>query len=335
MLKRTRTIAALSLLSLLLLAACGGAEPTLQGGAPAGQQPTTTAPTTGEKLKIVATFSILGDLAQRIGGDAIELRTLVGPGSDTHTFQPSPADGVALAEAGLVIENGLEFETWLDDLYAASGSKAQRVVVTAGIEPIEAEEGTQHEDDEHAAEAGTDEHGELDPHVWHDVANAMRMVEAIRDGLAQADPARAATYTANAEAYLAELKALDAFVVEQTGGLPEARRKLVTSHDTFAYFAKRYGFEIVGTALGASTEAADPSAQGIVELVERIRAAGVPAIFAENVQNPALMEQIASESGVALGPPLYTDALGEPGSDGDTYVKMIRSNVTAIVQALR
>ncbi len=312
--KNTRIAAALSLLSLLLLlAACGSAEP----------QPATTA---GKPLKVVATFSILGDLAQQLGGDAIELHTLVGPGSDTHTFQPSPADGVALVEADLIIENGLEFETWLDDLYSASDSKAQRVIVTAGIELIKAEEGAEHEGDEH---------GEFDPHVWHDVANVMKIVEAMRDALTQADPARAATYEANAAAYLAELKALDDFVVEQTGSLPEARRRLVTSHDTFAYFAKRYGFEVIGTALGASTEAADPSAQAIVELVERIKAAGVPAIFTENVQNPGLMEQLASEAGVALGPALYTDALGEPGSDGDTYVKMIRSNVTAIVQALR
>lgn len=178
-------------------------------------------------------------------------------------------------------------------------------------------------------------HGEVDPHIWHDVQHATVMVANVRDGLVAADPANAATYRANAAAYLAELNALDAEVFARVEALPEDRRKLVTTHDTFGYFADRYGFEVLGTALGSvTTEAADPSAGEIAALVEEIRASGVPAIFAENIANPDLMRRIADEAGVELAPTLYTDALGEPGSTGETYLAMVRHNVTTIVTAL-
>jgi ABC-type Zn uptake system ZnuABC Zn-binding protein ZnuA len=309
---------------LVLLSACGGADTA----APA----TTVVPaasTTNEKLDVVATFSILGDLVQNVGGDRVAVRTLVGPGGDAHTFEPSPADSVALSEASLVFENGLGFEPWLDELYTSSGSRATRVVVTERIEPIKATEGGE--------QAAGDQpgHDESDPHVWSDAGNAIRMVETIRDALAKADTANADTYNANAERYLAELKGLDDFIVAETNKLPSQRRKLVTIHDTFGYFARRYGYEMVGTALGStSTEAADPSAGELARLIEQIKAAGVPAIFAENVHNPNLMNRIAADAGVKLGPSLYTDALGEPGSEGDTYLKMMRYNVSAIVTAL-
>jgi zinc/manganese transport system substrate-binding protein len=358
-------VAALWLLALLaLLTACGGADvaapaATAQPQSPAaaptaavGSAPTTVAlePTAAptpelaaEKLDIVATFSILGDLVQNVGGDRIALHTLVGPGGDAHTFEPSPADSVALVEADLIFENGLAFEPWLDDLYTSSGSQATRVVVTGQVEPIKAEEGDEHaeeadehtEEDEHAEEGDEHGHGEFDPHVWSDAGNTILVVETVRDALAKADPANADAYKANAEQYLAQLKTLDDFIVAETNKLPQERRKLVTSHDTFGYFAKRYGYEIVGTALGSvSTETADPSAGELAELIEQIKTAGVSAIFAENIENSGLMNQLASEAGVTLGPTLYTDALGEPGSDGDTYLKMMRYNSTAIVTAL-
>lgn len=341
---------------MLWLAACGA-------GAAATQPAQSSA---GEKLKVVATFSILGDLVQSVGGDKIELHTLVGPGGDTHTFEPSPSDSVALVEARLIFENGLELETWLDDLYSASGSTAKRVVVTEGLDPIamaagehEHEETGEHDEhaasehEEHAAEAeheehsaetdheehaGTDghghAHGEFDPHVWHDVPHVIHEVELIRDALVEADPANAPSYQANAEAYLGQLKELDSWVAEEIKKIPADRRKLVTSHDTFGYLARRYGLEIVGSGLGVSTEASDPSAAEVAGLIEEIRAVGVPAIFTENVSNPKLMERVAAEAGVTLGPQLYTDALGEPGSDGETYLKMMRYNVTALVTAL-
>ncbi|MCK6625421.1 MAG: zinc ABC transporter substrate-binding protein [Anaerolineae bacterium] len=326
----------------LWLAACGA-------GAAATQSAQNSA---DEKLKVVATFSILGDLVQSVGGDKIKLHTLVGPGGDTHTFEPSPGDSVALVEAKLIFENGLELETWLDDLYSASGSTAQRVVVTEGLDLIvmaegEAEhdeagdheehaaEGEHEEHDEHTAEADGHAHGEFDPHVWHDVTNVIHEVELIRDTLAEADPANAPSYQANAEAYLGQLKELDSWVAEEIKKIPADRRKLVTSHDTFGYLARRYGFEVVGSGLGSiSTETGDPSAAEVASLIEEIKAVGVPAIFTENVSNPKLMERVAAEAGVTLEPQLYTDALGEPGSEGETYLKMMRYNVTALATAL-
>jgi ABC-type Zn uptake system ZnuABC Zn-binding protein ZnuA len=308
------------------------AKPAASTQAPsAGVQPPAPAAPGSPKLKVVATFSVLGDLVRAVGGERIDLRVLVGPESDAHTFDPSPADTIALAEAALVVENGLGFEPWLDRLYAASRSPAKRVVATAGLTDLIHTKGH----DDHGDRPGQEAHDDVDPHVWHDVRQGGHMVGVIRDALVQADPANAATYRANAERYLAELQALDAWIVERVATLPAARRKLVTAHDTFAYFARRYGFTIVGTALGAATtEVADPSAAQIAALVREIKAAGVPAIFAENVRNPRLMERIASEAGVQLVTGLYTDALGRPGSPGDSYVKMLRSNVERIVAAL-
>jgi zinc/manganese transport system substrate-binding protein len=284
-------------------------------------------PTAPGQLNIVATYSILGDIVQNVGGAQINLHVLVGPNGDPHAFEPSPSDSVKLAQAALIFENGLAFETWLDDLYEASGSTAPRIVTTQDLAPRPLAE-AEHAADEHA-------HGEFDPHVWHSVANVIQMTKVIREALVQADPAHAAVYQANAEAYLQQLQELDTWVYAEVKKLPENQRRLVTSHDTFGYFAERYGFEIIGTALGAvSTEGADPSAAEVAALVDDIRSAGVSALFAENVHNPALMQQIADEAGVRLAPPLYSDALGEPGSAGDTYLKLMRYNVTTIVDAL-
>jgi ABC-type Zn uptake system ZnuABC Zn-binding protein ZnuA len=307
------------------LTACSGAAP-----AP------TAAPASSARLKVVATYSILADLVRNVGGDQIELRTLVGPGRDTHTFEPSPADAVAVSEAALLFENGLEFETWLDDVYASSGSQAKRVVVSEGIEPREMEEGKDaHEGEEEHAEGEEHHHGEHDPHLWHSVANAIQMVRNIRDALADADPASEGLYQSNADVYIAELQTLDAWVFEQVRAVPEERRKLVTTHDTLGYFAARYGFEILGAVLPASTESASLSAQELAALAEAVKAAGVPAVFAENIATNALLEQVANEAGVRVVATLYTDALGEPGSEGDSYLKMVRFNVTTIVEALK
>lgn len=287
------------------LAAC---QPAAPGGASGGQ------------LKVVATYSILGDLVRNVGGDKIQLRTLVGPGQDTHTYEPTPTDASALAEAALIFGNGLAFEKWLDKLYDASGSKAPRIVVTKGIEPLTLVVG--------------DDIGETDPHVWHDVANTIRMVEAIRDALKQADPANAQIYETNAQAYLMQLKDLDNWVVQQVKAVPEGRRKLVTNHDSLGYFARRYGFAILGTLLPTSTEGASPSAQEMATLAGALKASGVPAVFAENVSSNALLNQVAAEAGVKVVESLYTDALGPAGSDGETYLKMMRYNVNIIVTAL-
>jgi len=289
-------------------------------------------PTPGVPLQVVASFSILGDLVKNVGGEAVEVTTLIGPGIDAHTYDPAPADLVVLGEAEVIFENGLGFEPWLDQFFASTQPPGARVVVTEGITPRAAGE-------DHAVDAGQEanasEPGQFDPHVWHDVANVIVMAGNIRDALARADPDRAELYEANAAAYVAELEALDTSIRQQVGTLPEERRKLITSHDTFGYFAAAYGFEVLGTALGSlSTEAGDPSAQDIVLLITEIEDAGVPAIFAENVANPDLMESIAAEAGVELAPPLYTDALGPLGSPGETYIGMMKSNVITIVDAL-
>ncbi|MCI0356476.1 MAG: zinc ABC transporter substrate-binding protein, partial [Acidobacteria bacterium] len=176
------------------------------------------------RLRAAATHSILADLVRNVGGDQIELRTLVGPGRDAHTFEPSPADAVAVSEAALLFENGLEFETWLDDVYTSSGSQAKRVVVSEGIEPRETEEGGAHEGEEEHAEGEEDQHGEHDPHLWPSVANAIQMVRNIRDALASADPANEGLYQSNADAYIAELQTLDAWIFEQVKAVPEERR---------------------------------------------------------------------------------------------------------------
>jgi zinc/manganese transport system substrate-binding protein len=291
-------------------------------------------PVTGDPVQVVASFSILGDLVKNVGGEAVEVTSLIAPGVDAHTYDPAPADLVVLTKADVIFENGLGFEPWLDGFYESTQPPGTRVVVTEGITPREAGA-----DEEHVGEAqvedGAGEHGQFDPHVWHDVANVVIMVGNIRDALVAADPARAELYEANAAAYIAELEALDASIHEQVGTLPQERRKLVTSHDTFGYFAVAYGFEVLGTALGSlSTEAGDPSARDIATLIAEIEEAGVPAIFAENVANPDLMESIAAEAGVSLAPPLYTDALGPQGSPGETYMGMMQSNVTTIVDAL-
>jgi ABC-type Zn uptake system ZnuABC Zn-binding protein ZnuA len=289
-------------------------------------------PVSGEPVQAVASFSILGDLVKNVGGEAVAVTMLIDPGVDAHTYDPAPVDLVVLAEADVIFENGLGFEPWLDGFFESTQPPGTRVVVTEGITPREVgQDADEHEEEEDAG----DGHGQFDPHVWHDVANVIILVGNIRDALVATDPARAELYEANAAAYIAELEALDASIRGQVGTLPPERRKLVTSHDTFGYFADAYGFEVIGTALGSiSTEAGDPSARDIATLITQIEEAGVPAIFAENVANPDLMESIAAEAGVVLAPPLYTDALGPQGSPGETYVGMMQSNVTTIVDAL-
>jgi len=287
--------------------------------------------TNSGKLRVVATYSVLGDLVTNVTGDEAEVVTLVGPDGDAHTFDPSPQDGMAVADAAVVFENGVGFETWLDKLHSSSGSKATRVVVTMGLEFREGE--CDHKPGE---KEDPDHKHEDDPHVWHDVKNAIHMVGVIRDQLCEIDPKHADKYRSNATVYLAKLESLHAWVEKTVGTLPPDRRKLVTNHDTFGYFAARYGFKIAGTALASfSTEASDPSAAEFAKLVESVKAAKVPAIFAENTHNPKLMQRLATEAVVKLAPPLFTDALGKPGSGGGTYEEMMRHNVTTIVNALK
>ncbi len=271
-------------------------------------------------LKVVATHSILGDWVTRVAGDKIALSVLVGPNGDAHTFEPTPQESVILAEADVIFENGLGFESWLNDLYASSGSKAERVAVTDGIDLIRFKTG---------------ERGDVDPHVWHSVKNAMIAVETITKTLIRKDSVDEVFFNEQARNYTIELQSLDEWIRREVTKIPATQRKLITSHDTFGYFAKEYGFDIIGAAIhSATTEASDPSAHQIAELIEKIQVSQVPAIFTENIHNPKLMAMIAQESNVKLAPTLYTDALGEPDSNGENYIHMMMYNVDVITREL-
>ncbi len=283
-------------------------------------------------IAVAATFSILADWVQRAGGDHIALATIVPAGGDAHTFDPNPDQVASIAGASLIFEIGIGFETWLDDMAEASGTSAIRIVVSDGVDLLTGKE-EEHHDDEDADD--DHDHGTLDPHIWGDVANAIVAVGAIRDALSAADPEHGADYEANAAAYVESLTALDADIRAQVATIPEDQRKLVTTHDTFGYYAHAYGFEIVGTALGSlSTEGGDPSASDISALIDEIASSGVPAIFAENVSSTDLMETIADGAGVELAPPLYTDALSDADGPAATYIDMMTYNTTTIVSAL-
>jgi len=313
----TRLVAAL--LAVLWLASSMGATSTLAQS--------------GDKLKVVSSFSVLDDIVRNVGGDAIDASTIVPAGGDAHNFDPKPDQIASIADADLVFSIGLGLEPWLADMIDASGTSGQSIEVSGGLDVIHlAEEDEDHETEDHGH--GHD-HGDTDPHVWGDVQNVILIVANVKDALSTADPDNSATYEANASAYTTQLQDLDQNIRAEVAKLPEDHRKLVTSHDTFGYFARAYGFDIIGTALGSvSTEAGDPSAKDIAALVRDIRDAGVPAIFAENVVNPGLIESIASEAGVKVGPLLYSDALGEEGTEGDTYIGMMTWNATSIVTAL-
>jgi ABC-type Zn uptake system ZnuABC Zn-binding protein ZnuA len=258
---------------------------------------------------------------QQVGGDRIDLQVLVGPEGDAHTFEPTPKDSVKLSDAKLIFENGLGFEVWLDDLCQASRTQGRRCNVSRDLKPIVID--------------GNNGKQEIDPHVWQSPIHAIRMVKVIAAELSEIEPASAAYFEKRAEEYIAQLTALDAEIKKEVGQLDAKRRVLVTTHDTFGYFAAEYGFQVFSVLGSVSSESSDPSAGEIVKVVDRIRSFQVPAVFTENILNPKLTEQIAVEAGVTVVPSLYTDALGPTGSPGETYLGMMRFNLHAIVGALR
>jgi zinc/manganese transport system substrate-binding protein len=281
----------------------------------------------GGRLRVVATFSVLGEFVARVAGDRADVRVLAPAGSDAHEYEPAPSDAARVADADVLFEVGLGFESWLDALYASSDSRAKRVVTTAGIALRQAQE--------HAADAH-DDHGEHDPHVWQDVRNAIAMVRSIEAALIVADPAYAADYRTNATQYVAELEALDAEIVSAMQAIPADERRIVTSHDALGYFGARYGLVIVGNVIDSiSTEAGEPSAQEIAALIDAIRAERVRAIFPESMSNPQLVERVAREAGVRVGAPLFTDALSEAGGPHASYAKAMRANLDAIAEAVK
>jgi zinc/manganese transport system substrate-binding protein len=269
-----------------------------------------------DRIKVVASFSILGDLVKNVGGDRIAVATLVGPGGDVHVYSPSPADARTLAAARLIVLNGLGFEGFIDRLVQASGTKAIIAIASAGVTPRRTGEG-----------------GAVDPHAWQAVGNAEIYVRNIRDALIEVDPPGREAYEADAAAYLARLDRLDRDVREAIATIPPARRKVITTHDAFGYFGAAYGIAFIAP-LGVSTES-EASARDIARIIRQVRQDKVPALFLENVSDPRLLQRIGAETGARIGGTLYADQLSGPDGPAPTYIDMIRHNVSEIVAALK
>jgi zinc/manganese transport system substrate-binding protein len=266
-----------------------------------------------ERLNVVASFSILGDFVKNVGGDRVNVTTLVGPNSDSHVYSPAPADAKKITDAKLVIVNGLGMEGWLPRLVKSAGSKATLVTATEGIKPIK---------------RGSD----ADPHAWQSVANAKIYVANISAALSAANPADAAVFKSQAEAYLAKLDALDREVREAVAKIPEGRRKVISTHDAFGYFAAAYGIQFIAP-VGVSTES-EPSARDIAGIITQIKSAKIPAVFLENISDPRLIRRISAETGARVGGTLYSDSLTDEKGDVPTYIDMVRHNIKALTSAL-
>ncbi|WP_414472056.1 metal ABC transporter substrate-binding protein [Microvirga sp. M2] len=278
-------------------------------------------------LKVVATFSILGDLVRNVGGARVDVTTIVGPNGDAHVYSPTPADGRRLTEARIVFTNGLKFEGWIDRLVKSSGTKATRVEASKGAKLLEGEVDHGH-DHGHDGDHG---HG-VDPHAWQNIGNAKVYVANIRDALIAADPGGKSDYETNAAAYLARLDALETQVKGLVAHIPAERRKIITSHDAFRYFGDAYGILFVAPQ-GVSTEA-EASAKDVARIIQQIKREKIPAIFVENVSDARLMERIAAETGAKIGERVYSDSLSEPSGPAGTYIDMMSHNIRAFSAAL-
>jgi zinc/manganese transport system substrate-binding protein len=266
-----------------------------------------------EKINVVASFSILGDFAKNVGGERVNVTTLVGANSDVHVYTPAPTDAKKIATAKLVIINGLGLEGWLPRLVQSSGSTATIVTAANGIAP---------------RKLGSD----ADPHAWQSVVNAKIYVANIRDALIAADPAAAPAYRANADSYLARLDALDRELRDAVAHIPQARRKVISTHDAFGYFAAAYGIAFIAPQ-GVSTES-EASAREIAAIITQIRTGKIPAVFLENISDPRLMRRISAETGARIGGTLYSDGLTDENGDAPTYIDMVRHNIKALTSAL-
>src|ERR1700716_1020499 len=266
-----------------------------------------------DRLNVVASFSILGDFVRNVGGERVSVTTLVGADGDVHVYTPAPADAKKIADARLVIINGLGLEGWLPRLVQSSGGKAAIVTATNGIAPRTLGSGA-------------------DPHAWQSVGNAKIYVANIRDALVAADQAGAPSYRANADAYLAKLDMLDREVREAVAQIPQARRKVISTHRAFGYFAAAYGVEFIAP-LGVSTES-EASARDIAAIITQVKTAKIPAVFLENISDPRLIRRISAETGARIGGTLYSDSLTGEKGDAPTYIDMVRHNIKALTGAL-
>jgi zinc/manganese transport system substrate-binding protein len=320
---RRLIVAATSLLLVSALAACGrdSASPTPKAEAPAS-------PPAAPRIKVVATFSILGDMVANVGGDRVEVTTLVGRDSDAHVYSPTPGDAKAILQAQLVFVNGLGFEGWMNKLLEAAGFTGSRVVATDGIKVIRAS-GHGHA---HDSGKGHHHHGDVDPHAWQSPVQAQRYIENIARALARADPEHASGYQDRAARYIDQLKAIDAHARERFEAIPPDRRRLITSHDSFGYLAAEYGLRI-RSPQGMSTES-EVSARDLARLSRQIRQERIHALFLENVAEPRVLEQLARESGARVGGTLFSDALSAKVAAANTYLGLLRYNIDTIAAAL-
>ena len=280
-------------------------------------------------IETIASNTIIADLVTQVGGERINVETLVGAGVDAHVFQPAPADARRVAAARLVFVNGLGLEGWLPRLVQATGGKAQIVTLSKGVKPIR-EKGNAH-NHSHGHGHG---HGEgLDPHAWQDVANTKIYVANIRDALIGADPQGRDIYQARANAYLAELDKLDADIRKTISAIPEASRRIITTHDAFGYFTRAYALRFIAPQ-GVSTEA-EISSRDVARIIRQIKAEKITAIFIESAADERIMNQIAKETGARIGGRIYADALTAKDGPAPTYVAMMRHNLRAFAEALQ
>jgi zinc/manganese transport system substrate-binding protein len=277
-----------------------------------------------EKVPVVATFSILADFVKNVGGDRVAVSTLVQPNGDAHVYQPSPADAKKVADAKIVFMNGLGLEGWFNRLIKASGTKGAVVIATKGIKPHEMKE-------ENGGQGKADAH-KLDPHAWQSIANAKIYTTNIRDALIAADPAGRKIYEENAADYLKRLTELDKEVKEAVAKIAPAKRRVITTHDAFGYFAKAYGIEFIAPQ-GVSTET-EASAKDVAKIIRQIKAQKIPAVFMENISDPRLMQQIAKETGAKIGGTVYSDSLSGEKGPASTYIDMMRHNMRQFSAAL-
>lgn len=306
-----------------------------------------------EPLKVVASFSILGDIVREVGGADVSLTMLVGADGDAHAYEPTPGDAKKLGDARVLFVNGLDFETWLPKLTKASGFNGQIVTASQGVTPRKFAGHDDHDEHDHdhakgdghqhahkhdhdhkeGHEHGHHHHGDADPHAWQNLANGVIYARNVADGLAAADPAHAQGYRQRADAYVARLQTLDASVRKTFDAIPADRRKVVTSHDAFGYFGDAYGVTFI-PAMGVSTDA-EPSAREVAGIIEQVRREKVPAVFVENISSPKLVQQIARETGAKVGGTLYSDALSKSGQPGATYLEMFEWNARQLAAALQ
>jgi zinc/manganese transport system substrate-binding protein len=282
-----------------------------------------------DKIKVVASFSIIGDLVKQIGGDRVDVVSLVGPNTDTHGFEPTPNHAKVLLDANVIVINGLGLEGWADRLVKASGFKGQAVVASKGIKALAA---TEHDHDEHA-HGKAHQHGRYDPHAWQEVANVKKYIANIRAALTAADPNGKAQYDKSADEYLKQLDAVEREINAAFAPIPKSKRRVITSHDAFTYYGDAYGVEFLAPqGVGGDKE---PSARDVAALIRQIRREKIRAVFVENITDPRTVERIAKEAGVTIAGSLYSDALSEPSGPAPTYIDMMRHNTRLLAKAMQ